>query len=247
MQRDDLRRITPAGVDLRPRARPERPLALRCDPQNVTLDLARSAFVVIDLQNDFVSPGGWVDVRGVNLDPLRAVFGPVNRAAKLFRAADVPVLWLNWGNRPDRLNLNPGVLHTANPKGEGWGYGDMLPSGRGPMLEKGGWGAAIAPELDVQPGDLHVDKYRLSGFWDNELDSVLRNLGIRTLFYAGVNLDRCVFATMMDASFAGYDNILLADCSATVSPSFCNEATHYLIRALYGYISDTERLGLALG
>jgi ureidoacrylate peracid hydrolase len=63
-----------------------------------------------------------------------------------------------------------------------------------------------------------VHKHRLSGFWDNELDSVLRNLGITTLMFTGINLDRCLFATLMDASFLGYDCLVVEDATSTVSP-----------------------------
>ena len=71
------------------------------------------------------------------------------------------------------------------------------------VLQRGAWGAAVVDELALVRGDIHVDKHRISGFWDTALDSVLRNLGVKTLFFAGINADHCVLATLMDANFHG--------------------------------------------
>jgi nicotinamidase-related amidase len=85
---------------------------------------------------------------------------------------------------------------------------------------------------DIRSGDLFVDKYRMTGFVDTELDSVLRNLDVSTLLFAGVNLDRCVYATLMDAAALGYDCILLEDCCATTSPPECATGTLYNVAVL---------------
>jgi nicotinamidase-related amidase len=78
------------------------------------------------------------------------------------RAAGVPVVWLNWGNRPDRANLPPGVRHVYDPDGRSTGIGDPLPNGSR-VLELGSWSAAVVDGLTVEPQDLHVAKYRMSG------------------------------------------------------------------------------------
>ena len=86
----------------------------------------------------------------------------------------------------------------------------------------------------------------MSGFWDTPLDSILRNLGVTTLLFAGVNLDQCVMCTLQDANFLGYDCVLLDDCSATTSPAFCVEATLYNIRQCFGFVASSGDLGEAL-
>lgn len=217
---------------VRPIAR-KRPVRIAAEPTPVVFDAARAALVIIDMQNDFVSPGGWFDSRGIDLAPARGVVEPINRMIAGARRAKIPVVWLNWGNRPDRLNLPHGVLRTG-------AYGEKLKRGRGRVLERGSWGAAIVPELDSRKKDIYVDKYRLSGFWDNELDSILRRMEVTTLLFAGVNLDRCVLATMQDAAFIGYDPILLDDCSATTSPRYCSEASRFLVRSLYGFVTRSD-------
>jgi nicotinamidase-related amidase len=210
-----------------------RPVRIAAEPNPVVFDAARTALIVIDMQNDFCAPGGWFDSRGIDLGPARGVIAPINRMLAGAREARIPVVWLNWGNRPDRLNLPHGALRTG-------AYGARLPSGRGPVLERGSWGARIVDELDARKSDIRVDKHRLSGFWDNELDSILRRMEVTTLLFAGVNLDRCVLATMQDAAFIGYDPILLDDCSATSSPKYCSEAARFLLRLLYGFLTTSR-------
>jgi nicotinamidase-related amidase len=82
----------------------------------------------------------------------------------------------------------------------------------------------------------------MSGFHDTCLDSVLRNLDIKTVLFAGVNADQCVLATLMDANFAGYDCILLEDCTSTTSPAFCWEATLYNVRQCFGFTALSKDL-----
>ncbi|MNL58586.1 Peroxyureidoacrylate/ureidoacrylate amidohydrolase RutB [compost metagenome] len=82
----------------------------------------------------------------------------------------------------------------------------------------------------------------MSGFWDTPLDSILRNLNIRTVLFAGVNLDQCVMHTLQDAACLGYAVVLLEDCSATSSPGYCTEATLYNIKQCYGFVADSASL-----
>jgi nicotinamidase-related amidase len=212
-------------------SRRKRAVRIAAEPNPIVIDAARTALLVIDMQNDFCAPGGWFDSRGIDLEPSRRLFPAINRLLAGVRAAKIPVVWVNWGNRPDRLNLPLGVLRTG-------AYGKKLKGG--PVLERGSWGAAIVDELDTRKQDIYIDKYRLSGFWDNELDSILRRMDVTTLLVAGVNLDRCVLATMQDASFIGYDPILVDDCSATASPAYCAEAARFLLRLLYGFVTTSE-------
>jgi nicotinamidase-related amidase len=163
------------------------------------------------------------------------------------RAHQVPVIWLNWGNRPDRLNLSPALLHVYNPTGAGVGLGDPLPGSGAKVLERGSWSAAIVDELEADPADIHVAKYRMSGFQDTELDSILRNLGVTTVLFAGVNADQCVLCTLQDANFHGYDCLLLQDCTATTSPDYCMAATVYNTRQCFGFVAGSAAIiaGLA--
>ncbi|NVN13155.1 cysteine hydrolase family protein, partial [Nguyenibacter vanlangensis] len=223
-----------------------RPVTIDALPQQVTLDLARTAMIVIDMQNDFCHPDGWLASIGVDIAPARTPIAPLAAILPVLRGRDVPVIWVNWGNRPDRLNLSPSLLHVYDPDGEGVGLGGRLPGQGDGVLELGSWNAAIVDELAPETGDIHVAKYRMSGFWDTPLDAILRNLRVDTLLFGGVNLDQCVMTTLQDAGCLGYDCILLEDCAATTSPGFCTDATLYNVRQCFGFTAMGGVLRAAL-
>lgn len=238
--------VDATSADLVREPLPPRPLSVPALPQRLRFDLARSAVVVVDMQNDFCHPQGWLASIGVDVMPARAPIAPLAALLPRLRGAGVPVLWLNWGNRPDRLNLSPSLLHVYKPSGQGTGLGDPLPANGARVLEAGSWAAAVVDELAPLPGDIRVDKYRMSGFWDTPLDAILRNLGVSTLLFAGVNVDQCVLCTLQDANFLGYDCLLLEDCAATTSPPFCTQATLYNVRQCFGFTLTSTDLAEAL-
>lgn len=234
-------RRTPERIALAP-PRAARPARLSARPVGLELDLGRTAMVIVDMQNAFCAPGGLADLGGFDLAPVRAPIGPLNALLPALRQHDVPVIWLNWGHRADLLNVPPMALHAFDKDGNGRGIGDELPGGRGNVLLKDSWSAAIVDDLQTDPRDIHVDKYRVSGFWDTPLDSILRNLDIRTLLFAGVNLDVCVYHTLADAHFLGYDCILVEDCSGTTAPQFCTDATLHNIKKCFGFLTSSAEL-----
>ncbi|MFC5468005.1 cysteine hydrolase family protein [Cohnella suwonensis] len=235
-------KVSRERVDLRRVANPSIPVTIEALPQRLTLDLERTAIIVVDMQNDFCTVGGWLDSVGADTTPLQGPVEPLNLLLPMLRRLDVPVIWLNWGNRPDRINLSPSVLHVYNPDGQSPGIGDTLPGKESRILEKGSWGAAVVDGLRPDSSDIHVDKFRMSGFCDTPLDSILRNMDIHTLLFAGVNTDQCVMHTLQDAVNLGYDAILLEDCCATSSPQYCTDATLYNVKQCYGFIARSSSL-----
>jgi len=234
-------RVNATAVDFIRTAPPPRPVTIPATPQDLRLDLARTALVIVDMQNDFCHRDGWLGSIGVDVSPGRNLIAPIRAMLSEARAAGMPVIWVNWGNRPDLLNLGPSTLHVYNMTGTGTGLGDPLANGA-PVLEYGSWASAILDEFGDTSGDIHVPKFSMSGFWETHLDSILRNLGVTTLAFAGVNLDQCVLCTLQDASFRGYDCVLLEDCAATTSPGFCTEATLYNIRQCFGFVAASRHL-----
>ncbi|HAG79640.1 MAG TPA: isochorismatase [Cyanobacteria bacterium UBA12227] len=234
--------VNEAIADLtRPCLTPQ-PITLTTETKTLRLDLLKSAILVIDMQNDFCHPDGWLAHLGVDVTPNREPIYPLNSLLAKLRSANVPVIWVNWGNRPDLLNISPGLLHVYNPTGQGIGLGDPLPKRNAKVLIKDSWAAAVLDELEQKPKDIWVDKYRMSGFWDTPLDTILRNLGKTTLFFTGVNIDQCVMATLQDANFLGYDCILVKDCAATTSPDYCRQATLYNVNQCFGFVTDSDSI-----
>lgn len=221
---------------------PPRAVTVDAQPQTVTMDLNRTAIIIIDMQNDFCAKGGWVDHLGVDYTPDRAAIGPLQQLLPALRTAGVPVIWVNWGNRPDLKNMPPNQLHLYKPSGEGIGLGEPLPGSGAHVLEKDSWAAAVVDDLKQEPDDIRVDKYRISGFWDTPLDSILRNLGTRTILFAGVNTDQCVLHSLTDANFLGYGCLLVEDCCATTSPDYCREATVFNVKKCFGFVTDSSRV-----
>ena len=238
--------VSATHADLVRVATPPRPITVHADNRIVTFDLARTTIVVVDMQNDFCHPDGWLAHIGVDVTPARRPIAPLAKLLPLLRQAAVPVVWLNWGNRHDRLNLSPALLHVYNPTGVGVGLGDPLPKNGARVLEFGSWAAAIVDELAVAPSDIHVAKYRMSGFQDTMLDSILRNLNVTTLLFAGVNADQCVLCTLQSANFLGYDCFLIEDCTATTSPDYCMAATMYNVRQCFGFVIGSEAIAAEL-
>lgn len=211
----------------------------------IKLDTRRTAIVVVDMQNDFCHPDGWLGSIGVDVSPCRAPIAPLQGLLPVLRKHDMPVIWLNWGNRSDRANLPPSVLHVYDPDGQSTGIGKPLANGAH-VLEENSWSAAVVDELAPVDGDISVSKYRMTGFQDTELEAILRNLDVTTLLFAGVNADQCVYNTLTDAVARGFDAILLEDCSATSSPDFCMHATLYNVRQCYGFVCSGADLTNAL-
>jgi len=230
---------------VRPVVQP-RPLEIAAEPRDVVFDLARSAVIVVDMQNDFLHEDGWLGVRGIDFSAIWKPVAPLQAFLPAVRGAGVPVVWVNWGVRADGLDLPPNVLYLSNPGDLAIGVGDPHPTKGYGILERGSWGAAIIDELPVEEDDIHVAKVRLSGFWGTDLDGVLRHMGVTTLLFTGVNLDRCVVTTLQDASFLGYDCILVDDCSATVYPEFATQSCHLMIKQLLGFVTTSSAVRGAL-
>ena len=230
-----------SGISLVRATVPQRPVSFAAEPEPVTVDLSRSALIVVDMQNDFLDAAGWFSaIRNADVEPLHGIIPRINALSSAFRRSGAPVIHLNWGIRADVANLPANVLDKGSSCGHIPGYGDPIPSGN--VLVEGSWGAKSVPAIDQADTDITVFKHRLSGFQDNELDQILRRHGITTVFYTGVNLDRCVFATLMDGCFQGYDAVLVEDATTTVSPGYVSDAILYLIRLLYGFTTQTQAL-----
>lgn len=238
--------LSSMGVSLVRKARQQNPVRFEALPHPVEIDLSCSALIVVDMQNDFCHPDGWFGQKGISVKPMRK---PINAIAALlpaWRATGAPVLWLNWGVRPDRLNLSPTIQFSGKRSADGVGYAERSPQDRGLSVVQGHWGAQVVDELQAAPHDVTVFKHRLSGFWDNELDSILRQQGIKTLLFAGVNTDRCVFSTLQDAGFLGYDCVLLSDACSTPAPAYVTKAIHFIVQRLHGFVASTTALLPAL-
>lgn len=155
------------------------------------------------------------------------------------------VIWVYWHNRPDLRNLGAPTLYSFKHTLEQAGIGQELE--RGSVLIRDSWGAEMVDELKplMEEDDIHIEKVRMSGFYGTHLDQVLRTQGVNTLYFTGVNIDQCVTTTMEDAYFRDYNAVLLADATATSSPSYCKDAVVFNAKHCWGFVTTTEQFAAA--
>jgi len=235
--------VTEETVDMTRRPRPVRPLSIDAQPQSIVIDLNKTALLIVDMQNDFCTEGGYLASRGIDISRNRKPIEPLRALIAAFRRESVPIVWVNWGVRKDLLNIHPSLRHAFSPKPNEPGLADPIPGSKSQaIISKGSWGAAVVDEINPGNSDIQITKHRFSAFWDTETDALLKNLGIKTLLIGGVNMDQCVLTTLQDASFLGYDTVLIEDATATTSPDYCVQAVIYNVKELFGFVVQSSAI-----
>ncbi|MEX2573011.1 MAG: cysteine hydrolase [Balneolaceae bacterium] len=205
----------------------------------------RGALVIVDMQNDFCSPGGWTDASGLDYNGCCKAIPGIRKAIKTARSYGMWVVWVYWQNRTDLRNLGAPTLHSFKHNPQQKGIGEQLKNGR--VLIQNSWGGEMVDELKplMHEEDVHIHKVRMSGFYGTHLDQVFRTQGINTVFLTGVNTDQCVTTTMEDAYFRDYNAILLSDATSTSSPGYCKDAVVFNARQCWGFTMTTEQFANA--
>lgn len=221
-------------------------------PEPVQIETGRCAVLVVDMQNDFGAKGGMFDRAGIDIAPIERAVGPTARALDVARAAGLPVVYLVMQFRPDLSDAGaPGSPNRIKHAPLGLGAEVPAPDGRaGRVLVEGTWNTEIVPRLAPRLGDLVVPKRRYSGFFETELDSILRARGVDALVVTGCTTSVCVESTVRDAMFRGYRCVVLEDCTGEPIgaglPRSNHEASLLSIQLLFGWVSDSGRLAEAL-
>jgi nicotinamidase-related amidase len=206
-------------------------------------DPATTALIVIDMQRDFVEPGGFGESLGNDVSLLRAIVPTVAELLSLFRSRGLPVIHTRECHRPDLSDLPASKRDRGSPSLR---IGDDGPMGR--ILISGEPGADIVPELYPVEGELVLDKPGKGAFYATDLSEHLRVLGIETLVFAGVTTEVCVQTTMREANDRGFQCLLIEDATESYFPAF-KAATLDMIRAqgaIVGWTATREELGKAI-
>jgi ureidoacrylate peracid hydrolase len=225
---------------------------LDAEPDRIGLDLASTAVIVVDMQNDFGSQGGIFDHAGIDISAIRKTIDPTRKVLAVARNAGMKIIYLKMGFRPDLSDL--GADDSPNRMRHlrfGVGQACAAPDGReGRFLIRDTWNTDIVAELTPEPCDFVVYKHRFSGFYETELDDVLRGLGIRNLIFTGCTTSICVDSTIRDAMFRDYRCVLLADCVAEpIGADLArsnHEASLLTVQALLGWVSSSQRFVQAI-
>jgi nicotinamidase-related amidase len=205
-------------------------------PFPLAFDPAMTALIVIDMQRDFMEPGGFGETLGNDVSLLRAIIPDTARLIAGFRAAGLPVIHTRECHRPDLSDLPPAKRDRGNPDLR---IGDPGPMGR--VLIAGEPGAAIIPELAPATGEIVIDKPGKGAFYATTLGADLALLGTRTLVLAGVTTEVCVQTTMREANDRGFECLLAEDATESYFPAF-KAATLEMIRAQGAIVGWTARV-----
>ncbi len=196
---------------------------------------ATTALIVIDMQRDFVEPGGFGETLGNDVSLLQAIVPTTAALLNLCRANQMTIIHTRECHKPDLSDLPDAKRNRGAPSLR---IGDPGPMGR--ILIAGEPGAEIIPELAPQPGEIVIDKPGKGAFYATDLSGLLSERKITSLIFAGVTTEVCVQTTMREANDRGFDSLLVEDATESYFPEF-KAATLCMIRAQGGIVGWTTR------
>ena len=219
---------------------------LKTKPDEIEVDLGKSALVIVDMQHAFASKGGTLDLAGADLSDAPRVVRTIRAVLDAARAIGMAVVHLQVGYKPD-LSDAGGVRSPNYHKETAMHLMGTRPELKGKLLTEGSWDFAIVDELAPQRGEIVIKKTRYSGFAGTTLDSQLRVRGIQYLFFSGIAANVCVESTLRDAYFLDYWPILIADGTMAAGGQKMYEATLFNVESFFGWTIRSEELRSSLG
>lgn len=214
-------------------------LLLNARPEQIAMPCDQTALIVIDMQNAYATQGGYLDLAGFDISHTGPVIANIKQAVKAARAAGIKVIFFQ--NGWDQHYVEAGGPGSPNfHKSNALKTMRRQPALQGKLLAKGGWDYALVDELTPQPGDIVLSKPRYSGFFNTQLDSLLRSYGIHHLIFTGIATNVCVESTLRDSFFLEYFSVVLEDATHQAGPAFTQQAALYNIETFFGWVSDVE-------
>lgn len=216
---------------------------IEAQPYHLAFAPESTALLIIDMQRDFVEPGGFGAMLGNDVGKLRVAIEPIRQLLAAARKAGLFILHTREGHRPDLSDAPPAKLSRG---GGPQRIGDAGPMGR--ILIRGEPGHDIIPELYPVAGEPVIDKPGKGSFCQTDLELILKNRGIRTLIVCGVTTEVCVHTTVREANDRGFECLVPSDCAASYFPEF-HEVALRMIQAqggIFGWVSDSAKVIAAL-
>ena len=220
-----------------------RNLLIDAEPEPIEVDPARTAVVIIDMQRDFLEPGGFGETLGNNVALLNAAVEPCKALLAGARKHGLLVIHTREGHRPDMSDAPKAKVERGAP---GLRSGEAGAMGR--ILIRGEAGHDIIPALYPLPGEPVIDKPGKGAFYATDLHTILHNHDIDTLIVCGVTTEVCVHTTVREGNDRGYRCIVPGDCCASYVPEF-HEVGLRMIKAqggIFGWVTDSARILAAL-
>jgi nicotinamidase-related amidase len=213
------------------------------DPEPITIDIQRTAVVMIDMQRDFLMSGGFGEALGNDVSHLKAAVAPCASLLEVARAKGMTIIHTREGHRPDLSDAPKAKVERGAPSMR---IGAAGPMGR--ILIRGEPGHDIISELYPKESEVVVDKPGKGAFYSTDLHLILENKQIENLIVCGVTTEVCVHTTVREANDRGYRCIVPGDCCASYFPEF-HEVGLRMIKAqggIFGWVSDSTRVRKAL-
>jgi nicotinamidase-related amidase len=220
-----------------------RAVSIEAEPTALWVDLDRTALIIIDMQRDFLEAGGFGETLGNNVALLKAAVPPLQQVLAAARAAGMLIIHTREGHRPD---LSDAPKHKVERGEPSLRIGQPGPMGR--ILVRGEPGHDIIAELYPAPGEPVIDKPGKGAFYQTDLELMLKNREIDTLFVCGVTTEVCVNTTVREANDRGFRCIVLSDCCASYFPEF-HAAGLAMIKAqggIFGWVTSSPKVLAAL-
>jgi ureidoacrylate peracid hydrolase len=241
-----------SGLQAGPLDAKSRVVTVDAKPEPVAIDRAKTAIIVVDMENDFVAKGGMFDRAGIDISDAQKVIGPTAKVLTVARQAGLKIVYLKMGFHPDLSDLgDPDSVNRVRHLRFNVGQSMRAPDGReSRILIRDTWNTDIVTGLEPQANDTVIYKTRFSGFYQTDLDATLKKLGIKHLIFTGVTTSICVESTVRDAMFRDYLCVLLADCmSEPIGHDFSrsnHEASLLAMQTSFGWVSDSTKFVKAL-
>ncbi len=218
-------------------------MAVEADPYPFELETERCALLIIDMQRDFLEPGGFGEMLGNDVSQLRRTIDPNRILLAAWRARKLPVMHTREGHRPDLSDLPPAKKARGRSPTT---IGDAGPMGR--ILVRGEAGHDIVPELYPRPGEPVIDKPGKGAFFATDLHAILQNRGVTQLIVTGVTTEVCVNTTVREANDRGYDCLVPEDCVGSYFPEFQLMGLKMIAAqgGIFGWVSHSNRILAAL-
>jgi ureidoacrylate peracid hydrolase len=216
-----------------------RPATISARPEPLSIDLARTAVIVVDMQNAFVSPGGMFDEAGYDISGAPACIANNARLLPALRAAGVKIVYLKMSYTADYSDSGgPGSPNYH--KELGLLLMQAKPDKWGKYVTEGTWDEEVVEQIAPQPGDIVVRKQRYSGYAGTNLDMILKTHGISHCLYTGVATNVCVETTLRDGFLLDYWPILVADACNNSGPEHNRLATEWNVEHAFGWVTTTS-------
>lgn len=214
-------------------------VTLPARPEPLRLAVDQTAVVVVDMQNAYASPNGYLDIAGFDISGAKGAITAIQDVVSVARGADVPVIFFQNGWDAD-------YVEAGGQGSPNWHKSNALktmrkrPELQGKLLAKGGWDYALVDELQPRPGDIVVPKTRYSGFFNSQFDSILRARGIRNLVFCGIATNVCVESTLRDGFHLEYFGVMLEDATHQAGPDYIQKASIFNIETFFGWVSTAS-------